>query len=94
GGAGTTGQVLRAGVPHLVMPYAHDQFDNAARCRRAGVAEVIGRDEYAAEAAASLLEKILGTESYAAAARESADIVAEEGGSTAAAHAVERALDA
>ena len=45
-GVGTTGQVMRAGIPHLIVPYGHDQPDNAARCRRAGVAEIIQRDEY------------------------------------------------
>jgi UDP:flavonoid glycosyltransferase YjiC (YdhE family) len=31
GGVGTTAQALRAGRPMLVMPFAHDQFDNARR---------------------------------------------------------------
>lgn len=31
GGIGTTAQGLRAGVPQLIVPYAHDQFDNARR---------------------------------------------------------------
>src|SRR5690606_26963114 len=92
GGAGTTGQVLRAGVPHLIMPYGHDQPDNAARCRRAGVAEVIGRDDYNSEAAARMLEEILGNESYSSAARKAAEIVAAEGGAGAAADAVEDVL--
>lgn len=36
GGIGTTGQALRAGLPQLVVPFAHDQFDNAARVARLG----------------------------------------------------------
>lgn len=31
GGIGTTAEALRAGRPQLVVPLAHDQFDNAAR---------------------------------------------------------------
>ncbi|MEH6438271.1 glycosyltransferase [Massilia sp. DD77] len=31
GGIGTTAEALRAGAPQLVVPLAHDQFDNAAR---------------------------------------------------------------
>jgi rhamnosyltransferase subunit B len=31
GGIGTTAECLRAGTPQLVVPLAHDQFDNAAR---------------------------------------------------------------
>jgi UDP:flavonoid glycosyltransferase YjiC (YdhE family) len=36
GGVGTTAEVLRAGVPQLVVPFAHDQFDNAHRVKRLG----------------------------------------------------------
>jgi rhamnosyltransferase subunit B len=42
GGIGTLSQAMAAGVPQIVMPMGHDQFDNAARARRLGVAEVIG----------------------------------------------------
>ena len=72
GGVGTTAQVLRAGVPHLIMPFSHDQPDNAERCRRAGVAEVIGRDKYTAETAARKLEKILNDKNYKSNAAEAA----------------------
>jgi rhamnosyltransferase subunit B len=36
GGIGTTAEALRAGVPQLVVPLAHDQFDNAARVEALG----------------------------------------------------------
>jgi hypothetical protein len=49
GGVGTTAQVLRAGVPHLIMPYSHDQPDNAARCERIRVARTISREKYSAK---------------------------------------------
>ena len=38
GGIGTSAQALAAGIPQLVVPFAHDQFDNAARLCRLGVA--------------------------------------------------------
>ena len=38
GGIGTTAEALRAGTPQLVVPLAHDQFDNAARVAALGVA--------------------------------------------------------
>jgi len=38
GGIGTTAQCLYAGTPQLVTAFAHDQFDNAGRLRRLGVA--------------------------------------------------------
>ncbi|WP_267877540.1 glycosyltransferase [Massilia sp. IC2-477] len=37
GGIGSTAEALRAGTPQLVVPLAHDQFDNAARVRALGV---------------------------------------------------------
>jgi rhamnosyltransferase subunit B len=37
GGIGTTAECLRAGTPQLVVPLAHDQFDNAARVVALGV---------------------------------------------------------
>jgi UDP:flavonoid glycosyltransferase YjiC (YdhE family) len=89
GGVGTTGQVLRAGVPHLIMPFAHDQPDNAARCRRAGVAEVIDRDKYNGASAATALGKILETNRYYQKAQEAAQIVASEHGTKIACDAIE-----
>ncbi len=37
GGVGTTAQALRAGVRQVIIPFAHDQSDNAARIQRLGV---------------------------------------------------------
>ncbi len=91
-GVGTTGQVLRAGVPHLIVPFAHDQPDNAARCRRIGVAEIIGRGSYTAESAARMLTKILAEDGYRKRAVEVAAFVNSESGTTAACDAIERVL--
>ena len=41
GGVGTAAQALAAGVPQLVVPLRNDQFDNADRLRRLGVARVL-----------------------------------------------------
>ena len=92
GGVGTTGQVLRAGVPHLIMPYSHDQPDNAARCRRNGVARTIRRNRYTAETAAHEIRKLLTDERYYLRAREAAAVVATEYGTVAACDAIESAL--
>ncbi len=46
GGVGTTAQCLRAGKPMLIMPYSHDQPDNARRMRRLKVARIIQRANY------------------------------------------------
>lgn len=92
GGVGTTGQVLRAGVPHLIMPYGHDQPDNAARCRRMGVAEIIGRDEYKASNAVKMLRKILSDPGYSVKASEAAKIIQGEHGTITACDAIEDIL--
>ncbi|MGH7784702.1 MAG: glycosyltransferase, partial [Candidatus Binatia bacterium] len=92
GGVGTTGQVLRAGVPHLIMPYGHDQPDNAARCRRLGVAEVIGRDEYCASTAVEMLRKILIDPAYSVKASGAKKVVQSEHGTRTACDAIEDIL--
>ena len=89
GGIGTTSQVLRAGVPHLFMPYSHDQPDNAARCERLGVAKIIARDKYNAETAAASLRALLAGESYRTNAADAAKIVQSEHGTKVACDAIE-----
>ena len=89
GGVGTTGQVLRAGVPHLIMPYSHDQPDNALRCRRAGVAEYISRDTYNSDTAAEAISGILSDAKYAQSAAKAGEIVRSEGGTAEACDAIE-----
>ena len=59
GGVGTTAQALISGKPMLVMPYSHDQPDNARRVRRLGVARVIKRRRYTAELAAKKITLLL-----------------------------------
>jgi UDP:flavonoid glycosyltransferase YjiC (YdhE family) len=41
GGIGTTGQALQAGKPTLVVPFAHDQPDNARRLERLGISQTL-----------------------------------------------------
>jgi UDP:flavonoid glycosyltransferase YjiC (YdhE family) len=59
GGVGTTAHALSSGKPMLVMPYSHDQPDNARRVRRLGVARVIRRRRYTAESAARKITLLL-----------------------------------
>jgi rhamnosyltransferase subunit B len=54
GGVGTCAQVLAAGRPQLITPFAHDQFDNAARLARLGVAASVAHDAPAAQWSAAL----------------------------------------
>jgi len=89
GGIGTCGQALAAGRPMLVMPYAFDQPDNAARLERLGVARVIGRKGYTARRAAAELLRLLTDVGYAERAAMAAHRVAEEEAVPAACDAVE-----
>jgi len=41
GGIGTTAQALAAGIPQIVMPFAHDQFDSAKRVKKLGVGDYL-----------------------------------------------------
>jgi len=89
GGIGTTAQALRAGKPMLVMPYSHDQPDNARRVRRLGVAEVLGRNQYKARPAAQLIRKLLSDSACQAQARSIAAKVVADNGAVAACDALE-----
>lgn len=51
GGIGTIALAIAAGVPMLLVPFAHDQPDNAARARRAGLARVLPRWRYTLDGA-------------------------------------------
>ncbi len=92
GGVGTTAQVLRAGVPALIMPFSHDQPDNAARCERIGAARIISREKYTATTAAKQLRELLGDLSYKANAIETSEIVKAERGTQMACDAIEKIL--
>ena len=64
GGVGTTAQCLRAGKPMLIMPYSHDQPDNARRMRRLKVARVIQRRNYTPIRVAKRLRAMLDSEKF------------------------------
>jgi UDP:flavonoid glycosyltransferase YjiC (YdhE family) len=92
GGVGTTGQALRSGRPVLVVPHAHDQFDNAARVVRLGCGRMIARPRYNARNATRELEAILGNQDYFTNAAECARQVQNENGARAAVDAIEEVL--
>jgi rhamnosyltransferase subunit B len=90
GGVGTVGQCLRAGKPMVIMPYSHDQPDNARRMKRLGVARVIQRDDYAPQRVAETVTAMLGDPSYAERAKSIGELVNGEGGVQAACDALEK----
>lgn len=92
GGVGTTGQGLRAGRPTLIVPHAHDQFDNASRVERLGCGRWIARPRYNARTATRELRAILENASYANRAEAVGKQVQEENGAKVAADAIEEVL--
>jgi UDP:flavonoid glycosyltransferase YjiC (YdhE family) len=89
GGVGTTAQCLRAGKPMLVMPFSHDQPDNARRMLRLKVARVIQRGKYTPSRVARKLKKMLAEPLLAMRAASVAQQLAKEDGVRAACDALE-----
>jgi UDP:flavonoid glycosyltransferase YjiC (YdhE family) len=92
GGIGTTAQALRAGRPTVVMPYSHDQPDNAARVERLGTSRIILRQNYTAKRIVKELSELLDNPKYAAKASEIGRIVQAEDGVRVACDAIEQQL--
>ena len=89
GGVGTTAQCLQAGKPMLIMPYSHDQPDNARRMRRLKVARVIKRGDYTPLRVARKIQSILEEPKFARRAQSVARRLANEDGVRAACDALE-----
>jgi rhamnosyltransferase subunit B len=94
GGIGTTAQAMRSGRPMLVMPYAHDQPDNAERVARLGIARTIARPRYTPARATTELRHLLDNPVYDQRASEVGRLIQQEDGAQAACDALERLLPA
>jgi rhamnosyltransferase subunit B len=90
GGVGTTAQCLRAGKPMLIMPYSHDQPDNARRMERLEVARVIQKQSYTPKRVAQTLHSMLGDSGIAEQAKFVAEQIAGENGVRTACDALEQ----
>ena len=77
GGIGTTAQALAAGLPQAVLPFAHDQFDNAARLVKRGVALRLAARSSVRQWA-DTLARLQNDESIAAACRHHAGLMADD----------------
>lgn len=87
GGAGTMHTALAAGRPMIVVPFAHDQPDNAARMERLGVSRTIYPQQYTPSRVRDELASLLkDEETKTAASAVGAKVRAEHGG--------DRAVDA
>ena len=92
GGVGTTGQGLRSGRPVLIVPHAHDQFDNAMRVVRQGCGRMIARPRYNATSATRELRALIENPDYATDAKRVGELVRNENGAVAAVDAIEKVL--
>lgn len=92
GGAGTLHQGLRAGKPMLIVPYAHDQPDNAYRTERLGVSRTISARGYSSRRAGRELDRLLHDPDIAARAARVAEAVQAEDPVATACDAIERVL--
>jgi rhamnosyltransferase subunit B len=90
GGVGTTAQCLQAGKPMLIMPYSHDQPDNARRMRRLKVARSISRNDYKPMRVARRIREILEEPKFAEHARSVAETLTSENGVRTACEALEQ----
>jgi UDP:flavonoid glycosyltransferase YjiC (YdhE family) len=92
GGAGTTHQALAAGHPELIVPFAHDQPDNAHRVERLGIAKVIYPGAYRADRVERALRSLLDEPLFASRAAIVGEIVRSERGADAACEEIERVV--
>lgn len=92
GGVGTTAQALRAGRPMLVIPYNHDQPDNASRIARLGVGRMLSRKRYNGSRVVEELRELLENPVYARHAAKIGAIVRSENGTGAACDEMEKEL--
>ena len=65
GGIGSASQAMAAGIPQLIRPQAHDQFDNAMRIVKNGWGDCLKPRRFTAKALASKLNAMLGSEPMA-----------------------------
>lgn len=92
GGIGTLSEALCARKPMLIMPYGHDQADNAWRAARLGVSRTIPRRNYRREIIARELERLLEDGARRVAANVVGSEMARESGAVTAAELIDRAL--
>jgi len=80
GGIGTAARALKAGVPQLIMPMGYDQFDNAYRLEKLGVAKSIARRKFKAAHIAPLLSELLDSKIIAERCRHCSERLSETDG--------------
>lgn len=90
GGVGTTAQAMRAGRPTVIVPFAHDQFDNAARAERMGISRTLARSQVNVARMTDVLRGLLADEIAVRGAAEIGWRMREEDGAKTGADVVEK----
>jgi rhamnosyltransferase subunit B len=89
GGIGTTAEALRAGVPQLVVPLAHDQFDNAMQVQSLGAGVSLPAYRLSTRALYKALGNLLESNTIRTRSREVAARFTKNGDSEALCHFIE-----
>jgi rhamnosyltransferase subunit B len=92
GGIGTTAQALRSGTRQIIAPFAHDQFDNAARIERMGVGLGLKRRNPGAPELAATLSRLLKDDGLKDRASHVGALIQAENGVSISCDAIEAAL--
>jgi UDP:flavonoid glycosyltransferase YjiC (YdhE family) len=80
GGIGTASQALAAGIPQLIMPLAHDQYDNASRLARLGVSRTVLPTNYRGPSVSQALDSLLSSPTVSARCSELANLCQADSG--------------
>jgi rhamnosyltransferase subunit B len=88
-GIGTLARALRGGKPQLCVPVAFDQFDNAQRAARLGVARVLPFSKITVDLLVAHLTELLAKEDYARQGAQVASVLKETDGAERAAEELE-----
>jgi MGT family glycosyltransferase len=92
-GMGSAKEGLAAGVPLVAVPQAADQFGNAERIAELGVGLHLPAEEVTPTTLRDAVERVSGDPAIAARVRQVGAEMAAEGGTTAAADAIEALLE-
>jgi len=92
GGIGTVSQIMASGKPCLILPFAHDQYDNADRLCRLGVGRSLQMEGYTPLHGAAEILRLVGENLYPSRAKEVAELIAQEQGTKIACDEIEATL--
>jgi UDP:flavonoid glycosyltransferase YjiC (YdhE family) len=81
---------MRAGKPTVIVPAAHDQFDNAARAVRLGVSQTVKLPNIRADRLAAAIREVAADAAVASRARTLAAALGPEHAASNALESIER----